>query len=199
MSYAYLTNFADGKQLGYWLSVVGAGRAIWLTIVLPGMSDLIRTYRIPYPDLTATLPVAIKFFKPKPLIIEFPAPSSARSVPASEEEEPLLDPELSGERPPPQVKMIKKELHSPRFELGVARLSLVIDIVAYGIMVLFASQKAFGLFGVLGAMGIGYSPAVQTLALALYARRGGTETGRLFGALSVVQALRYGWLHVPSI
>jgi hypothetical protein len=114
---------------------------------------------------------------------------------SAEEEEPLLESEssenVSDPSTPRRVKMIKKELHSPRFELGVARLSLVIDIAAYGIMVLFASEKAFGIFGVLGAMGIGYSPAVQTLLLALYARRGGTETGRLFGALSVVQALGY--------
>jgi len=32
-------------------------------------------------------------------------------------------------------------------------------------------------------------PAVQSLALLIYARRGGEGTGKLFGALSVVQAL----------
>ncbi|KAJ2929964.1 hypothetical protein H1R20_g7121, partial [Candolleomyces eurysporus] len=193
-SFPYIFQFANAtfdwnsETLGYWLSVVGAGRAIWLTIVLP---------------------LAIKLFKPKPLIIELPAPSSSRSG-APEEEEPLLESEPNEDvspNPPRRVKMIKKELHSPRFELGVARLSLVIDIMAYGIMVLFASQRAFGLFGVLGAMGIGYSPAVQTLLMALYARRGGTETGRLFGALSVVQALSaqilgpagYGFVFIRTV
>lgn len=137
--------------------------------------------------------VIIKLFKPKPMIIEIPSSSSRASHPASAEEEPLLSEEASsvdGGDPPERGPPIRKEVHSPRFELSIARISLVIDIVAYGTVVIFASQETFVLFGLLGAFGIGFSPAMQTLALAMYARRGGTETGRLFGALSVVQALR---------
>ena len=52
----------------------------------------------------------------------------------------------------------------------------------------------FTAFGMLGSLGAGFSPATQSVMLALYARRGGTEIGRLFGALSVVQALRYDCL-----
>lgn len=125
------------------------------------------------------------------MVIEIP-PSTSYAT-HSAEEEPLLSGEGNddAENPQERAKAIKKELHSPRFELNVARISLVVDIIAYGSMVLLASQTAFVAFGLLGALGVGFSPATQTLALAMYARRGGTETGRLFGALSVVQALRY--------
>jgi hypothetical protein len=49
----------------------------------------------------------------------------------------------------------------------------------------------FTIFGVLGAFGLGFNPAMQSVTLALYTRRGGTEAGRLFGALSVIQAFAY--------
>ncbi|KAF5315849.1 hypothetical protein D9611_005020 [Ephemerocybe angulata] len=183
--YATATFGWTTETLGYWLSLVGAGRAIWLTVVLP---------------------ICIKIFKPKPIIIEIPASSPSRTA-VSGEEEPLLSSGASDEAASERRETIRKELHSPRFELGVARLSLILEVPAYGLMVLFASQDAFAVYSVLGAMGVGFSPAVQTLALAMYARRGGTETGRLFGALSVVQALAgqilgpaiYGFIFIRTV
>ncbi len=53
------------------------------------------------------------------------------------------------------------------------------------------SAWQFTIFGVLGSLGMGFNPAMQSVILALYVRRGGTESGRLFGALSVIQALWY--------
>lgn len=44
---------------------------------------------------------------------------------------------------------------------------------------------------IFGSLGSGFSPATQSVMLSLYSRRGGTEFGRLFGALSVIQALSY--------
>jgi len=38
-------------------------------------------------------------------------------------------------------------------------------------------------------VGMAFSPAVQSVALALYVQQGNKESGRLFGALSVLQAL----------
>ncbi|KAJ3506973.1 hypothetical protein NMY22_g17078 [Coprinellus aureogranulatus] len=61
--------FGIGMQLGYWLTLVGAGRAIMLAIVLP---------------------LVYKFFKPPPTIIEVPRPAS--SLNPEGEEEPLLSP-----------------------------------------------------------------------------------------------------------
>lgn len=173
------------ETIGYWLSFVGASRAIWLTIVLP---------------------LSIKLFKAKPMIIEIPASRTRTSVATEDsEEEPLLEPNAAASDEP--RTSIKKEIHSPRFELGVARLSLAFDAAAYALMVVYPSRKIFVIFGLFGAMGIGFSPAMQTLAMAMYSRRGGTETGRLFGALSVVQALAgqilgpavYGFVYIRTV
>ena len=120
------------------------------------------------------------------MIIELPAPPESPS-----ERQPLLS---SGSNQPSyasNTRTVKKELHSTTFELGVARVSLIAEIVAYVLMGLAPTGTTFAMFGVIAAFGVGFSPAIQTCALALYASKGGTETGRLFGALSVVQALGY--------
>lgn len=110
------------------------------------------------------------------MILEVPQTSSESS--------PLLA-SSDGVRSPPK----KKEIHSPAFDLGLARASLFIETIAYTFMGLAPTPLAFTLFGMLGSMGTAFSPATQTVTLALYTKRGGTESGRLFGALSVLQAL----------
>lgn len=57
-------------------------------------------------------------------------------------------------------------------------------------MATIIDPMAFTFFGMLGAFGGGFAPAIQSVALEIYTQRGGTEAGRLFGALSVLQALR---------
>ncbi|OAX30925.1 hypothetical protein K503DRAFT_148240 [Rhizopogon vinicolor AM-OR11-026] len=56
---------------------------------------------------------------------------------------------------------------------------------------MFASNGLLFACGtILQALGVGYSPAVQAFALEVYNRRGGKgEPGKLFGAISVMQAL----------
>jgi len=56
-------------------------------------------------------------------------------------------------------------------------------------MALLPTALAFSLSSVFTSLSAGFSPAIQSVALSLYRRRGGTESGKLFGALSVVQAL----------
>jgi hypothetical protein len=57
-------------------------------------------------------------------------------------------------------------------------------------MMVASSGTLFACGGFLQALGVGYSPAVQAFALEVYSRRGGKgEAGKLFGAISVVQAL----------
>ncbi|CAA7270975.1 unnamed protein product [Cyclocybe aegerita] len=160
--YAASTFGWTAETLGYWLSLVGATRAFFLTVILP---------------------VAIKLFKPEPVVIELPA--------APEESSPLLSssPGPSSSTTTLPRPTIKKEIHSPAFDLALARISLLIEIISYTLMALSPSALAFTVFGILGSLGTGFSPAVQSVTLALYARRGGTESGRLFGAMSVVQAL----------
>jgi hypothetical protein len=54
----------------------------------------------------------------------------------------------------------------------------------------------FTVYTALGSLGAAFTPAVQSLALGIYTRRGGEGTGKLFGALSVVQALGYTSVHL---
>ena len=41
----------------------------------------------------------------------------------------------------------------------------------------------------IAAFGSGFSPGIQSVAVEVFQRGGGQETGRLFGAMSVIQAL----------
>ena len=123
--------------------------------------------------------VAIKILKPKPLILEIPV--------TPDETTPLLD---SSSSTMMSRKTIKKEIHSPLFDLNLARVSLLVDIVSNASMGLAQNPILFAASGTLGAMGAGFPAAAQSVALALYAKRGGVEIGRLFGAISLVQAIR---------
>ncbi|KAF5330575.1 hypothetical protein D9619_005275 [Psilocybe cf. subviscida] len=165
-SYSYKFQYAaatfgwTSEELGYWLSLLGITRAVFLTFILP---------------------LVIKILKPKPIVIEIPVQSG------TSESSPLLGSSPDAESPAP--KTIKKEIHSPSFDLKLLHFSVLIEIIAYTAMAFSVRPLPFTLFAVLGSLGAGFSPALQSVALALYTRAGGTEIGRLFGALSVVQAL----------
>jgi MFS family permease len=98
-------------------------------------------------------------------------------------------------------------IHSPSFDLKLLHFSLLTEIVAYTAMAFSVRPLPFTVFAVLGSFGAGFSPALQSVALALYTRAGGTEVGRLFGALSVIQALGmqifgpslYGLIYVKTV
>ncbi|KIJ94708.1 hypothetical protein K443DRAFT_350615 [Laccaria amethystina LaAM-08-1] len=166
----------SSETIGYWLSLVGAARAVFLTFLLP---------------------VIIKVFKPKPLIVEFPSsPTETRPLLSSDSGSSTVS------RPP-----VRKEIHSPAFDLGLAQASLFIEIISYLFMGLAPTPISFTVFGMLSAIGSGFSPAVQSVTLSMYSRKGGVEVGRLFGALSVVQALcsqilgpsLYGYVYMRTV
>ena len=85
--------------------------------------------------------------------------------------------------------------HTPSFDLGLARFSLILEVICYTLIPLVMTPVTFTALAMLGSFGGGFNPAVQALALELFSRRqpkdgdGGFEAGRLFGALSVIQAL----------
>jgi len=161
--YAASTFGWSSEILGYWLTLVGIARAAYLTVVLP---------------------VIIKLLKPKPPL-QLPVEPS--------ESTPLLTSATSTDIAPasqPSTQPLhERDIHSVAFDLGLARVSLIIEIISYTLMALISTQVAFTVFAMTGALGMGFSPAIQSVTLEMYARRGGTETGKLFGALSVVQAL----------
>ena len=126
--------------------------------------------------------VAIKILKPKPLVLELPV--------APVETTPLLN-SSSSSSSVMNRKTIKKEIHSPLFDLNLARASLLVHIVSYMSMGLARTPILFALSGTLDALGAGFFPAAQSVSLALYVKKGGVETGRLFGAISLIQVIRF--------
>ena len=128
--------------------------------------------------------VAIKILKPKPLILELPVTPAVETTPllisSSSTSSSLINP-----------KTIKREIHSPLFDLNLARASLLVSMVSYTSRGISQSPTVFALSGPFNSFGAGFNPAAQSVALALYAKRGGIETGRLFGAMSLIQAIRY--------
>jgi hypothetical protein len=78
----------------------------------------------------------------------------------------------------------------PSFELNLARASLLVDVTCLTLIGLAPNSIAFIAFTLIGSWAQGFTPSVQSVALELYSRRGEKENGKLFGGLSVIQALR---------
>ncbi|KAH9930707.1 major facilitator superfamily domain-containing protein [Fomitopsis serialis] len=74
-------------------------------------------------------------------------------------------------------------------DLAVARGSLVVEAIAYVFMALAPTGYLFTVYAIVSTLGIGFTPAINTVASAVYSQQGGKELGKLFGALGVVQTV----------
>jgi hypothetical protein len=126
----------------------------------------------------------IKLLKPVPPPIQLPEePAESLHTFSSE----------SGSSPP---RVPSKNL---AFDLALARVSLLLEFVSCTAIGLVRTPLGFILFTVLEAFSSGFSPVAKSVALDLYDLRermngvppADIEIGKLFGALSVVYALRY--------
>jgi hypothetical protein len=83
--------------------------------------------------------------------------------------------------------------HTPTVDLRIAKVSLVLQALFSTLIAVSKDQRVFVAVGALGALAMGYSPTVHSLAFELYTRRGGTpnEAGRLFGAIGVIETIGY--------
>ncbi|PPQ67510.1 hypothetical protein CVT25_006051 [Psilocybe cyanescens] len=196
--YAMQTYGWGAEQLGYYISFMGVGRAMWLLFALP---------------------LLIGFFKPKPKPKQQPAgietngPTNANQQPA-------------GKKPKPTRTQLGEEI---KFDLGLTKCSLLVDIVSHSLVALLPGPEHAGLTGLgliagggvspeksqalfvlassMNGMGSGAVPAIQSLALCMMQVRafnggevaeGGDSnvsasgetpgSGTLFGALAVLQA-----------
>ena len=122
------------------------------------------------------------------MIIRLTKPKAPIQLPM-EPEEPLTNPP-EHPRTSRSPSSSRHAPHSPTFDLKLARVSLAIEVVMYAIIVCSTTGLMFALATGLGALAMGCGPAMQSVALTLYNRRGGKDSGKLFGALSVVQAIR---------
>ncbi|KAJ7708196.1 major facilitator superfamily domain-containing protein, partial [Mycena rosella] len=157
------------NQLLYAIFIFGWGSE-YLGYCMSGMGITRAIY------LTLILPVVIKFMKSR---------QSAPSV-RSAESEALL----SNEDPTPRAA---SATHNSAVDLGLARFSIVVEIATFAALPFAPTGFVFILFFIFGSLSAALSPAIHSLALDIYSRKFGKnepmESGKLFGALSVVQCL----------
>jgi hypothetical protein len=138
--------------------------------------------------------VIIKLFKPKAQPIELPTePSESLHPVADRAEDPATSSTSTGgaasAAKPPHHASERTHAHSFTFDLWIARCSLLVEVIAYAAMGLVSSGAAFTLAGMGASLGAGFMPAITSVAVELFHSRGGAETGKLFGAMALLQAL----------
>ncbi|OCB86786.1 MFS general substrate transporter [Sanghuangporus baumii] len=203
--YAAATFGWTSEELGYWLSLVGASRAIYLTLALPFIIKFFNRRKQP-------IPLPVEHSEPLDLGSSVPSSStlgdtSSSSFPPDHSHQPAL---RKRSRSPSTPTLAP---HSSTFDLHLARFSLGWEAICYALIPLAPSAGVFSALGCVAAWGGGFPPAVQALALETYIKRistnlgdqqadeqrrlngkgktkeGEAEMGRLFGALSVVQSM----------
>ncbi|KAJ7201587.1 major facilitator superfamily domain-containing protein [Mycena pura] len=157
--YAISTFQWDAEYLGYCLSSIGFARATYLVLILPPVIEFAKNRR---------------------------KNASAPSV--SSESQPLLPDQDSTSRPS------QRKAHESVFDLALARFSILVNTITFAILPFAPTGAIFILFISLGSFGSGLSPAVSSLAMELYTQKvvkdgRPVEAGKLYGAMSVVQAV----------
>ncbi|KAJ7336337.1 major facilitator superfamily domain-containing protein [Mycena albidolilacea] len=184
--YALHTFQWDAEYVGYCVSSIGISRAIFLILVLP---------------------VVIKYAKNRRS-----KPPSAHPGPSSDSERTPLLSQSDHAEPAPGSPKPKPTPPAPAVDLALARFSLLVDIAMYALLPFAPTGALFILFIALGSFGAGLAPAVNSVALELYTRKvagkgGAVESGKLLGALNVVQAvfasvlgpLMYGSIYAATV
>lgn len=130
----------------------------------------------------------IHHFKPKhhPLTVEESATvTGTPTTPTIDSEAGPASQELSEALEAHRQDVLRKDF---QFDLTVARISLGIDALSYIAVSLTSSPIAFLLSTGLASFAGGVSPAVQSLCMLLLDNPK-EDTGKMFGALSMIQAV----------
>ncbi|KAF9647561.1 MFS general substrate transporter [Thelephora ganbajun] len=178
--YAASTFGWSTEILGYWMSVAGLTRAIALAFIIPDPEGSYDPSAQPAMSTLHTQGPAA----PEPIIR---VTSSQSTTTTQTNHTTHTHPDAAGRTA--MAMNENKDPSSPYLDLNTARVSLVMELTAYTMMATAKTGTMFTLYTVLGSLAAGFMPAIQSLALWIYAGRGGEETGKLFGSLSVVQAL----------
>ncbi|KAG6376479.1 hypothetical protein JVT61DRAFT_2472 [Boletus reticuloceps] len=147
----------------YYVSLIGTTRAIFLAAVLPRKNTVFALSSTSDEPLRGTIG---------------PSPSRDASP-------------LTGMAP---TNASEQASRPPVFDLALARVSAGLDTVVFLSTAVASTGALFALATTVGSFTAGMSPAMQTLALHIYTNRRSQnqgEIGKLFGALSVIQALGY--------
>jgi hypothetical protein len=112
-------------------------------------------------------------------------------------ESPLL-PVPSNEDVAPELPSLE-HAHASAFDLKLARFSLLIRMISFALMGLVSNPWVFTVASTSGEVGSGFQPALLSVALEVYMQREHrirgegrlmpVEVGKLYGSLSVVQAV----------
>ncbi|PCH37837.1 MFS general substrate transporter [Wolfiporia cocos MD-104 SS10] len=129
--------------------------------------------------LTVLLPVIMKLLQPK---------LAAVRLPDEAYDHPQTSQTSNAEQPQARAEQAATP-HSSTLDLALARISILIEVVAYIMMALAPNGYVFTAYAVFSALGVGFTPAINSVASALYTQNGGKELGKLFGALGVVQTI----------
>ncbi|PFH46315.1 hypothetical protein AMATHDRAFT_70138 [Amanita thiersii Skay4041] len=172
VSYGFCTSLIGSYSYKVQYSVAAFG---WKTEQVGYWLSLVFTTRAVV--LIVVLPIILQYLKSKPMLTQGHARPS--------EETSLLNSSSQAASPNNQ----DKELYSLSINILTARWSLIIEGASYIFTGLSSTALPYIFFSVTEAMSVSFIPTAQALALAIYTRSGGTESGRLFGALSVVRGI----------
>lgn len=190
MQYAQLKFGWTSVQLGNFVSLTGATRIVALCVAIPLLIKIIRKpHKEPQRD-------------------PHPGTSSARSSTQSHPEDgngnrhsttPEARHSKTGNALPNSSGFSKIEddewdahkqqhrlIHDYKFDLRLARISILLDIISYTALCFTTTVSHFILFVMVQALGSGANPALSSLCL-MFADP--NETGSLMGALSVLQII----------
>lgn len=172
------------ETANYYFSSIGITRAFVLTVLLPLMIKLLKSRAAP----TSHTPFSGDVTPEATLLHQSPSPLRSRS----------RSHQRSTHRPPSRSLADQRPNHSVNVDIFLARCAVGLEIVACWVMAAATSGAVFAAGTVVGAMSVAFSPTIQALALEVYhsegnngtaARGGQGGSGKLFGALSVLQAL----------
>ncbi|KAJ8473318.1 hypothetical protein ONZ51_g7960 [Trametes cubensis] len=153
LQYASLTYGWTSETINYWMGGINISKAVYLTLLFPSIVKLLTYLRSPPPT---------------------PASSAA-------ETDPLLPPSTEPESPAPTPTATKKLSRAASLDLLLARAALVTDMLFYALIPTAATGTLFAIFGMCISLGASFGPVMQSLALELYARRGGVGHGQAAG------------------
>ncbi|KAI6023827.1 hypothetical protein PISMIDRAFT_428789 [Pisolithus microcarpus 441] len=173
----------SAETANYYFSLIGITRAVVLTILLPPMIKLLKSRKA----LASLTPFSRDGSPGAAPLHQSPSPLRSRSRSRQRSTQLSLSHSLAG-----------GSAHSVNVDLILARCAVSLEILACLIMGTATTGAVFAVGTMVGAMSVASSPTIQALALEVYysggnngmtARKGQGGIGKLFGALSIVQAL----------
>ncbi|KAI6041357.1 hypothetical protein EDC04DRAFT_3139897 [Pisolithus marmoratus] len=168
----------SSETANYYFSSIGVTRALVLTILWPLMIKLLKSRKAPASHTP------------------FARDETLEATPLHRSLSPLRSRSRSHQRSTHQLH--QRSTHSVNVDLLFARCAVGLEILACWVMATATSGAIFAVGTVVGALSVACLPTIQALSLEVYypggnsgaATRGGQAgTGRLLGALSVLQAL----------